>query len=164
MTKLFKIFLVSLSCLTIYSFTSGGKLFPLNKEKMKNLELNTKGELVIIGENNQTGAIHETDSNLIGIIELRNYVIKRGLRDSFIHYFEENFIEPQEALKGYLLGQYRVKGFEDNFCWIRGFKDMKERSAFLPAFYYGPVWKQHKVVANSMLANNDKKEVSSLLN
>jgi hypothetical protein len=95
------------------------------------------------------------NSVAIGVIELRNYVIKHGLRDTFINYFEENFIEPQEALKGYLSGQYRVKGAKDNFCWIRGFKDMKARSSFLPAFYYGPVWKQHTTLANSMLANND---------
>jgi hypothetical protein len=107
-------------------------------------------------DNNTAGSVDRPDSTIpIGVIELRNYGIKHGLRDSFIHYFEENFIQPQEALKGYLLGQYRVKGYEDNFCWIRGFKDMQVRSSFLPAFYYGPAWKQHKSVANSMLANND---------
>ena len=107
-------------------------------------------------DNNTGGSVDRPDSTTpIGVIELRNYVIKHGLRDTFIHYFEENFIQPQEALKGYLLGQYRVKGSEDNFCWIRGFKDMHVRSSFLPAFYYGPAWKQHKSVANSMLANND---------
>lgn len=100
-------------------------------------------------------AINPDSTIPIGVIELRNYVIKHGLRDSFISYFEENLIQPQEELKGYLPGRYRVKGAEDNFCWIRGFKDMKERSTFLPAFYYGHLWKQHKAMANSMLANND---------
>lgn len=91
----------------------------------------------------------------IGVIELRNYLIKSKGRDPFIDYFEKNFITPQEALHGYILGQYRVKDADDNFCWIRGFESMQARSHFLPAFYYGPVWKQHKTVANSMLANND---------
>ncbi|MBA2762822.1 MAG: hypothetical protein H0U39_12885, partial [Segetibacter sp.] len=59
----------------------------------------------------------------IGVIELRNYVLKQGMRDSFINYFEENLIQPQRALKGYPVGQYRVKGYEDNFFWIRGFKN-----------------------------------------
>lgn len=109
------------------------------------------------GENNNSSiAVYKPDSTApIGVIELRNYLIKLGLRDRFIHYFEENFIEPQEALNGYLLGQYRVKGADDNFFWIRGFKNMQERSHFLPTFYYGPVWKQHKEIANAMLANND---------
>ncbi len=53
------------------------------------------------------------------------------------------------------MGQYRIKGYEDNFCWIRGFENMKERSTFLPSFYLGPAWKQHKKVPNSLLANND---------
>jgi hypothetical protein len=35
----------------------------------------------------------------IGVIELRNYVIKDGKRAAFIDYFEKNFITPQEALK-----------------------------------------------------------------
>lgn len=109
-----------------------------------------------IDEDNIGSPVEKPDSTVpIGVIELRNYVIKHGLRDTFMHYFEENFIKPQEALQGYLLGQYRVKGADDNFCWIRGFKDMRERSQFLPAFYYGPFWKQHKQVANTMLANND---------
>ena len=94
-------------------------------------------------------------SSPIGVIELRNYVIKAGGRDQFIDYFEKNFIAPQESLHGYLLGQYRVKNSDNNFCWIRGFENMRTRSSFLPAFYFGPVWKQHKAVANSMLANND---------
>ena len=113
-----------------------------SKEKIKNSDI--------------SATVDKPDSTIpIGIIELRNYVMKNGLRDSFIHYFEENLIEPQNAIKGYVIGQYRVKGLEDNFCWIRGFKGMKERSSFLPAFYYGPEWKKHKRVANPMLANND---------
>lgn len=36
---------------------------------------------------------YNQDSTIpIGGIELRNYVLKHSLRDSFIHYFEENFI------------------------------------------------------------------------
>lgn len=91
----------------------------------------------------------------VGVIELRNYIVKTGSRDAFIHYFEEHLILPQEELKGYPLGQYRVKGYEDNFFWIRGFESMQTRSAFLPSFYYGSVWKQHRNAANGMLVNND---------
>lgn len=101
-------------------------------------------------------SINQLDSAIpIAVIELRNYVTKHGMRDNFIHYFEENLIKPQKAVRGYVIGQYRVKGLEDNFCWIRGFRDMSERSSFLPTFYYGEDWKKHRNVANSMLANND---------
>lgn len=136
---------------------------------MKNTELNSKAKRVINSSQESSGAerVHhkkliqntiadQPDSTIpIGVIELRNYVIKHGQRDRFINYFEENLIESQIALKGYVVGQYRVKGSEDNFCWIRGFKNMKERSSFLPAFYYGDTWKKHRNMANSMLVNND---------
>ncbi|MEP6705600.1 MAG: hypothetical protein ABJB34_12405, partial [Acidobacteriota bacterium] len=53
-------------------------------------------------------------------------------------------------------GQYRVKGADDNFFWIRGFTDMPARNTFLNEFYYhSPSWKLHKAAANSMLLNND---------
>ena len=91
----------------------------------------------------------------VGIIEMRNYIIKPGLRDSFIRYFENNLVKPQEDLHGYPFARYKVKGAPDNFFWIRSFYDMKTRSAFLPAFYYGAEWKRNKKVANNLLVNND---------
>ena len=95
-----------------------------------------------------------TDQN-ISVIELRNYILKPGTRDNFTNYFEENFIQSQIELGGYPIGQFSIKGMVDNFFWIRGFTDMDLRSKFLPAFYYGPIWKQYGAVANSMLVNND---------
>jgi hypothetical protein len=92
----------------------------------------------------------------IGVIELRNYRIKAGMRDSFITYFETHFLQSQLELQGFVLGRYRVEGRENNFCWIRGFESMNSRSAFLPAFYFGAFWKQHKRIANELLANNDE--------
>ncbi len=89
------------------------------------------------------------------VIELRNYILKPGKRDPFIDYFEENFIQSQIDLGGYPVGQFRIKGSENNFFWIRGFAHMASRSEFLPSFYYGPVWKEYGGVANNMLVNND---------
>jgi hypothetical protein len=93
--------------------------------------------------------------DLVGILELRNYVIKEGARDRFISFFETNLVKPQIEAHALMLGQYGVKGSEDNFFWIRGFRNMKERSSFLHSFYYGALWKQFRSTANSMLANND---------
>jgi hypothetical protein len=101
----------------------------------------------------------------IKVIELRDYVVRRGRRDEFIRLFEEHFTQSQNILGGYTLGQYRVKGADDNFFWIRGFKDMPARNKFLNDFYYGsPVWKQHKGAANSMLLNNDNVHLLKPLN
>ncbi len=92
----------------------------------------------------------------IKVIELRNYLVRHKRRDEFINLFEENFTRSQNILGGYTLGQYRIKGADDNFFWIRGFKDMPARYKFLNDFYFGsPIWKQHKSAANSMLLNND---------
>jgi hypothetical protein len=94
-------------------------------------------------------------SDLIRSLELRNYVLRSGKRDVFIPYFENNFIGSQQDLGAHILGQYRVKGEDDHFFWLRGFGGMTTRSRYLPAFYYGPYWKAHRDTANAMLANND---------
>ena len=91
----------------------------------------------------------------IGVIELRNYVMKTGMRDQFIPFFEQHFVNSQDELHGYILGRYRVKNDDDHFCRIRGFENMRTRGVFLPAFYKGPVWRQYRNDANGMLANND---------
>lgn len=91
----------------------------------------------------------------IKVLELRNYVTKPGQRDKFISYFETNFIDSQNEIGGYILGQFRVEGADDNFFWMRGFNDMASRSRYLPEFYRGAFWKQHRNQANDMLINND---------
>src|SRR3712207_3530112 len=91
----------------------------------------------------------------IRVLELRNYVAKPGQRDKFISYFEANFIDSQNALGGYILGQFRVKDADDNFFWIRGFNDMASRSRYLPEFYRGPFWRERRNYVNGMLVNND---------
>lgn len=100
----------------------------------------------------ETGTAKEGE---IGVIELRNYSIKPGRRDEFIEYFETKLVQPQQELKGYPIGQFRIGTQPDQFVWWRGFTSMEERSRFLPGFYHGPAWKQHRSTANSMLANND---------
>jgi len=103
----------------------------------------------------QNTVIPKKSDDTIGVIELRNYVMKHGMREKFIPLFENNFVESQDTLHAHILGRYIVSGREDNFCWIRGFKDMATRSVFLPTFYKGPVWRAHRNEANGMLANND---------
>jgi hypothetical protein len=86
---------------------------------------------------------------------LRNYVTKPGQRDEFISYFETNFIDSQNAIGGYILGQFRVEDAADNFFWMRGFNDMASRSRYLPEFYRGAFWRQRRNHVNDMLINND---------
>jgi hypothetical protein len=91
----------------------------------------------------------------VEVIELRNYLLKQGERTHFGDYFDKNLVAPQNEIGGYVLGQYSVKGAEDNFFWIRGFKDMPARHQFLNHFYYGTEWKKHRNNANALLLNND---------
>ncbi len=91
----------------------------------------------------------------IKVIEFRNYITKPEMRDRFTDLFEKYFTESQNKIGGYTLGQFRLKGADDHFVWIRGFNDMESRSKFLPEFYGGDVWKEHRSEANSMLVNND---------
>jgi len=87
----------------------------------------------------------------IKVIELRNYLVKPGVRDRFIEYFEKHFVESQNAEGGFVLGAFRIDGEAERFFWIRGFADMASRSRFLPAFYYGDVWKAAGPEANEMM-------------
>ena len=90
------------------------------------------------------------------IVELRNYLIKPGARDRFVDYFENHFLDSQEDLDGYVLGQFRIKGEADKFFWIRGFTDLQSRLEFLRAFYEtGEVWKRHGAGANEMMLDSD---------
>ena len=87
----------------------------------------------------------------MNVIELRNYLLKPGTRDSFIEYFKDHFVESQNILGAYTPGLFRVKGEDDRFFWIRGFDTIQERSRFLPAFYGGEIWKEFGPAANDMM-------------
>jgi hypothetical protein len=92
---------------------------------------------------------------VINVLELRNYLLRPGMRSEFSNYFAEHLVQPQIDMGGYVLGQYQVKDAPDNFLWLRGFHSMETRTRFLPGFYGGPIWKQHRQNANSMILNSD---------
>ena len=93
--------------------------------------------------------------NKIKVLELRNYLLKPGQRDRFNVYFSAHFVDSQNVMGGNVLEKFRVGDEEDNFFWVRGFEDMQTRSAFLPAFYGGPVWKEFGAEANEMMIDSD---------
>jgi hypothetical protein len=92
----------------------------------------------------------------IGVLELRNYLLKPGKTDEFIVYFNRHFVNPMHELKGYTLGQFTLTGTPDRFVWMRGFENMDTRLKFLGDFYIdSPVWKEHGPGANAMMINSD---------
>jgi hypothetical protein len=89
------------------------------------------------------------------VLELRQYTLRAGRRDSLIELFEREFIEPQEAEGMELVGQFRDLDAPDRFVWLRGFADHPTRDAALAAFYGGPTWRTHRSAANATMLDSD---------
>ena len=89
------------------------------------------------------------------IVELRQYTLHPGKRDVLIELFDREFIESQEMLGMYVIGQFRDLDNPNRFVWLRGFPNMSERAEALAAFYGGPVWKAHREAANATMIDSD---------
>ncbi len=89
------------------------------------------------------------------LIELRQYLLHAGQRDTLIDVFDREFVETQEAVGMDVLGQFRDPQRPDYFVWFRGFPDMTARHESLTAFYDGPVWAKHRDVANTTMIDSD---------
>jgi len=89
------------------------------------------------------------------VVELRRYTIKAGARDAFARRFESWFPEAFQQLGALALGQFAVRGDPTGFTWLRGFRDMEARAIVNSAFYYGPVWKEHRSWMNEVLTDSD---------
>jgi hypothetical protein len=64
------------------------------------------------------------------IVELRQYTLHPGKRHVLIDLFDQEFVEPQEALGMEIIGQFRDVDDRNRFVWLRGFSTMVE--AFVP--------------------------------
>jgi NIPSNAP len=92
----------------------------------------------------------------LAVVELRQYTLRPGQRDTLIGIFDREFVESQEATGMRVLGQFRDLDRPDHFVWLRSFPDMAARHEALTAFYRGPVWKEHgRAAAGTMLDSDD---------
>jgi hypothetical protein len=89
------------------------------------------------------------------LIELRQYLLHPGQRDTLIELFDREFIETQEAVGMDVLGQFRDPERPDYFVWLRGFHDLDARHESLTRFYDGPVWAAHQTAANATMIDSD---------
>lgn len=90
------------------------------------------------------------------VVELRQYTLRPGCRDTLVELFERELTEPQEALGMRVGGVFHDRRDPDRFVWFRGFADLAARHRALTAFYSGPVWAEHRTAANAtMLATDD---------
>jgi hypothetical protein len=88
------------------------------------------------------------------VVELRQYTLHPGTRDTLVRVFEEHFVESQERCGMRVIGQFRDLDHPDRFVWLRGFADMEARTRALEAFYGGPVWKEHGPAANATMVGH----------
>jgi NIPSNAP len=89
------------------------------------------------------------------VVELRQYTLHPGRRDTLIELFDRELVESQEDVGMRVLGQFRDVDNPDRFVWLRSFADMTTRERGLAAFYGGPVWRAHSAAANATMIDSD---------
>jgi hypothetical protein len=89
------------------------------------------------------------------VIEFRRYTITPGGQQDFATYFQSYFPEAFEQLGAIALGQFTERGNPASFTWLRGFKNLEGRAIANSAFYYGPLWKEHKATLNALIVDSD---------
>jgi hypothetical protein len=94
-------------------------------------------------------------SRCCAVVELRQYSLHPGTRETLIELFDREFVESQEDVGICVIAQFRDIDRPDVFTWLRGFPDMPSRAASLTSFYDGPVWTAHKGVANPTMITFD---------
>lgn len=89
------------------------------------------------------------------VIELRQYTLRGGKRDTLIALFEEDFQQPLNDAGAHVIGTFRDLDDPDRFAWLRGFRDMDSRAHALATFYDGALWKSKRGAANATIVDSD---------
>jgi len=89
------------------------------------------------------------------VVELRQYTLKPGKRDTLIDLFDGRLIEGQEEAGMTTIGQFRDLDRPEMFVWLRGFDSMDSRKEALATFYGGPIWAAHRDAANATMIDSD---------
>lgn len=91
----------------------------------------------------------------MSIVELRQYTLHPGARETLIELFEREFVTGQQSVGISVGGRFRDLDDPDRFVWLRAFPDMTHRRRSLEAFYTGPVWREHRDAANATMVDSD---------
>ncbi|MCG6493811.1 NIPSNAP family protein [Kitasatospora sp. A2-31] len=91
----------------------------------------------------------------MSIVELRQYTLHPGARETLIELFEREFVTGQQAVGITVGGRFRDLDDPDRFVWVRAFPDMVHRRRALEAFYTGPLWRRHRDAANATMVDSD---------
>ncbi|WP_086819185.1 NIPSNAP family protein [Allokutzneria sp. NRRL B-24872] len=89
------------------------------------------------------------------VVELRQYTLRPGTRDTLVELFDREFVETQDAVGVRVIGQFRDEANPDRFVWLRSFPDMERHERSLSAFYNGEAWAQHRDAARETMVDTD---------
>uniref|UniRef100_A0AAU2JSJ7 NIPSNAP family protein n=1 Tax=Streptomyces sp. NBC_00049 TaxID=2903617 RepID=A0AAU2JSJ7_9ACTN len=89
------------------------------------------------------------------IVELRQYTLRPGARDTLVDLFEREFVTGQEAAGITVGGRFLDLDDPDRFVWMRSFTDMAARDRALRAFYEGALWQARREAANATMLDSD---------
>lgn len=70
----------------------------------------------------------------MSIVELRQYTLHPGARETLIELFEREFVTGQQSAGITVGGRFRDLDDPDRFVWLRAFPDMEHRRRSLEAF------------------------------
>lgn len=93
--------------------------------------------------------------NHFEVVELRRYTVADGKRQQFANYFESFFPEAFQQLGAIVFGSFLERDNANHFTWLRGYHDINARAIVNSAFYYGPLWKEHRTTMNEILPDSD---------
>lgn len=99
--------------------------------------------------------MHTVTTSDLSVLELRRYTVAPGMRARFAQCFETWFPEVFQQLGASVVGHFFERDNDARFTWLRGYKDMAARASVNAAFYFGPVWKEHKATLNAMMQDSD---------
>ena len=121
------------------------------------LALATAGATAAAANDQPKGNAMDTVAHLedFQVIEFRRYTTAPGARAHFVRYFDTYFPEAFEQLGAIVFGQFTDRARPEGFTWLRGFHDINARPIVNSAFYYGPLWKEHRVKVNAILPDSD---------
>jgi len=97
----------------------------------------------------------QTTTTCCAVMELRQYTLKPGQRETLIDLFDGKFVAGQEEAGMQVIGQFRDLDAPDRFVWLRGFAGIPQRKRALETFYGGPVWKDNRSAANDTMIDSD---------
>jgi hypothetical protein len=89
------------------------------------------------------------------VLELRRYTTTPGDAPRFASYFDAYFPQAFQQLGAMVFGQFVERDRPDGFLWIRGYHELAARPIVNSAFYFGPVWKEHRTRINAILPDSD---------